>query len=173
MPTVSRLLNTPSGRQSVRRLFGKTNYFPVTRGQSRKYGRVRPPNEGSRIPEWDRSSGLTEPEWALRWGHLIIGRKPDEDFYTKYDLFGDSSVLVDFYEAPEDLVIEIQGFFVHYVGYDPLKVEQDRQRRSLITSTGRVVIFIDAEDAVRDPVTYLREALRGRDLSRFSRGVLV
>jgi very-short-patch-repair endonuclease len=172
LPSVSRLLKSTAGRQSIRRLFGKSNYFPVTRGQSRLYGNLRVANESDAIPPWDRSTGLTLPEWRLNWAHLIIGRKPGEDFDAQFDLFGDGSAIVDFYERPEDLIIEIQGFFVHYVGYDPLKVEGDRDRRSLITSTGRVIIFIDADDAERDPVTYLREALKGRDLSRFTRGVV-
>jgi hypothetical protein len=171
MPSASRILKSTSSRQSLRRLFGKAGYFPVTRGYTRKYGFRAASNDSDGIPDWDRASGMTLPEWRMSWAHLILGRKPDQDFIPQYDLFGDGIVKVDFFEVPENLIIEIQGFYAHYVGYDAFKEEQDRQRRILITSTGKVVVFIDDSDAIQDPVTALRDALRGVDRSRFQRGV--
>ncbi len=171
MASANRIMHASGYRQSLRRLFGKAGYFPVTRGYTRKFGFRAAQNESDGIPDWDRSSGMTLPEWRMNWAHLIIGRKPQEDYEPQYDLFGDGTVKVDFYEIPEDLIIEVQGFYAHYVGYDAFKEEQDKQRRLLITSTGKVVVFIDDTDAIQDPVTALRDALKGVDRSRFQRGV--
>jgi very-short-patch-repair endonuclease len=171
MPSANRIMKSGAARGSLRRLFGKAGYFPVTRGYTRKFGFRAAQNDSDGIPDWDRTSGMTLPEWRMSWAHLIIGRKPDSDFFPQYDVFGDGTVRVDFYEVPENLYIEVQGFYAHYVGYDAFKVEKDRERRILLTSTGKVVIFIDDTDAIQDPVTVLRDALRGLDRSRFQRGV--
>ncbi len=171
MPSATRIMRSSASQGSLRRLFGKAGYFPVTRGYTRKFGFRAAANDSDGIPDWDRSSGLTLPEWRINWAHLIIGREPGKDFEAQYDLFGDGSTVVDYYEYPENMIIEIQGFYAHYVGYDAFKVEQDRQRRILITSTGKVVIFIDDTDAIQDPVSVLRDALKGIDRSKFQRGV--
>jgi len=173
MPSVNRILNTPTGRQQIRRLFGRSGYFPVTRGHMRKFGLRATNSISDGLPDWPgrSESGMTLAEWRINWAHLTLGLKTPDDFIPQYDIFGDGTVRVDYYEVPIDTVIEIQGFYAHYVGYDAFQVERDARRRSLILSTGKIVIFIDAQDAELDPVYYLEQALKGMDLSRFTRGI--
>jgi len=110
----------------------------------------------------------TLPEWAIFWAHLQIGRKPDEDFVYLYKI-EQAPNGIDFFELDLNIGIEIQGLYWHYAFGAAAEVN-DLERRSRIESVGIQLIMIDEDDALKDPVFYLQEALQGRDHSMASQG---
>jgi hypothetical protein len=146
-------------------------YFPITTGRSAKFGTGR---QTYVLPDAPDDFPGTRPEWLFLQAHIHIGRFPGEHFAYQYDPTGSDSVIlrVDFFEFPENIAIEVLGFFDHYVGYDPFQRERDQSRTIFLESIGIPVINVDAEDVERDPVEYLRLALRGLDLSKRAQGVM-
>jgi hypothetical protein len=147
-------------------LFGRTGYFPARTGR-RRGTRARQDPIPPPPPEWRG----TLPEWRIYAAFLLLGLRDGEDFVYLYD-FGlpdDPVNQVDFFVPAILLAIEIQGLYWHYVfgGFQPTN---DRERRVYLESLGYTVVFIDEDAAIRDPVYYLREALQGRDHSRFAQG---
>jgi very-short-patch-repair endonuclease len=108
----------------------------------------------------------------MSWAHLILDRLPGRDFLPQHPLGGDESMRVDFYEIPEDLILEIQGFYWHQVGVNPFQTYNERERRIRLQATGANVIYINEEDALHEPVEVLKLALRGVDISDFSMGIV-
>lgn len=169
MATRTGLRKPSAGSYSLRKLYGRAGYFPVSTGASRKYGTAVSP--GSRIPPPPASWRGTRPEWAIMYAHFLIGRVPDKDFIYQYDALSDASAKIDFFEVDEQIGIEVQGFFHHYVGYDAFQKTRDLERRIRLEALNIRVVYIDDRDAERDPVAYLKLALRGQDFSRFAKGV--
>ena len=115
------------------------------------------------------------PEWAIFWAHLQIGLRENEDFeyvprlgVTTGTVKG---VQVDFLEWDLDIAIDVQGLFWHY-GFSAAKQESDQETRIRVEAFGLTYVAIDEDDALRDPIYYLREARQGRDHSRAARGVV-
>lgn len=108
----------------------------------------------------------TRPEWAIYWAHSILKRKAGEDFsYIDYI----AGIQVDFLEFDLNIALNIQGLFWHYY-FSGAKQGEDIVTRAQIESTGTILINIDEDHCLQDPVYYLREALNGRDHSRSARG---
>lgn len=107
------------------------------------------------------------PEWAVYWAHLVLKRKPGQDFEYQYVL--DPGMILDFYEYDLQIGIEVQGLYWHYM-LGGWKLEDDLQRKISAEARGLTLIFIDEDDALDSPIYYVREALQGRDHSRVTRG---
>lgn len=111
----------------------------------------------------------TKPEWYVNWGLNRLGKKNGRDFNYRGEVKLISSLAtaaqLDFTMIDgTQIAIEVQGLHWHYeLGFE--KIAQDRVRRTELIAAGWVVIQIDEDDALRDPVYYVREALNGRDHS--------
>jgi hypothetical protein len=143
---------------------GKRKYTPIRTGRSQ--GTVGQTKAYPDRPGWWTGS---LPEWAIYWAHTdVLHRKEHEDFEYIFQLDASPNG-IDFFEYPEQIGIEIQGLYWHY-GQGGFKISSDIERKIRIESTGIILIYIDEDDALRDPVYYLREALQTRDHSRAARG---
>lgn len=155
---------TPSGRKIINDLFDRESSVPI------KTGRRPGVSSGFASPwmqpplEWLG----TLPEWAINWAHTQLKRKPGEDFEYIYEVAG--GVQVDFFEYDLNLAIQVQGVYWHYE-FSGSKVQEDQEQMIRVESAGIQVIAIDEDNALADPVFYLKEALEGRDHSRLGRGV--
>lgn len=126
-------------------------------------------------PIWWREQfpGGTKPEWAIYWALLQLGLKPEEDFIVHAVLPG---VMRSFYSQIDFLLpdfqigIEIQGIYWHYT-LGSKRQERDVFRFAYFAQRGIRVVFIDEDDALRDPIYYAKEALAGRDHSKLVRRV--
>ena len=110
----------------------------------------------------------TLPEWAVFWALETLGLRPDVDFSYRYRLpelevrrWGE----VDFLVWATQVGIEVQGEYWHYL-QGPEKTVRDELKRALLESAGFIMVWIDAEDVLRSPLFFVREALAGRDYSR-------
>jgi hypothetical protein len=111
----------------------------------------------------------TKPEWYVNWGLIRNGKKNHIDYNYRGEVRFLSSLAtatqLDFTMIDgSQIAFEVQGLHWHYeLGFN--KIAQDRVRRTELVASGWVVIQIDEDDALRDPVYYVREALAGRDHS--------
>jgi hypothetical protein len=111
----------------------------------------------------------TKPEWYVNWGLNRNGKRNGVD----YDYRGEVELISSLATAAQldftmtdgsQIAIEVQGIHWHYeLGFN--KIALDAVRRTELISSGWLVIQIDEDDALRDPVYYVREALSGRDHS--------
>ena len=115
-------------------------------------------------PEW---SPGTLPEWAIYWAHLQLGMKVEEDFVYISHIAG---IQMDFEELGQNLALNIQGNFWHYEFQSSSKIAEDIITRSIVESTGTILIDIDEDNALQDPIYFLKEALAGRDHSLQAKG---
>lgn len=114
----------------------------------------------------------TKPEWAIFWALLRLGLKEDEDFFVHAALPGVGRSFwsqVDFLVPPYQVGIEVQGTFWHY-GLGSERQQRDILRIAYFAERGLRIVFIDEDDALRDPIYYTREALAGNDHSKLRRG---
>lgn len=111
----------------------------------------------------------TKPEWYVNWGLIRNGKRNgiDFDYRGEVDFLPSlaAKAQLDFTMLDgSQIAIEVQGIHWHYeLGFD--KIAMDAVRRGELMSSGWLVIQIDEDDALRDPVYYVREALSGRDHS--------
>lgn len=158
-----------SGRR-VRQLTGRVGYIPARTGRRRG---TQPREEI--YPQPPVTWRGTLPEWAIFWAHLQLGLREGEDFeYVPRIERAQGNVKgtqVDFMEFDLNIAIDIQGLFWHY-GFSAAQQYADAETRIRIESVGITYIAIDEDDALRDPIYYLREARQGRDYSRAARGVV-
>jgi very-short-patch-repair endonuclease len=123
-------------------------------------------SEGKTYPEPPEDWTGTEPEWAINWA--LTKLKADFDF--QHNVAGGrrfvGGIVADFvvYE-PTEVMIQVQGVYWHYeLGSE--KQERDALQRAIVESKGWIVINIDEDDAMRDPIFYTEEALRHIDHSK-------
>lgn len=162
----TRKARTPSAKAILRQIegTGPSIAFPVRTGR-RPGMTAGSPNP---YPEPPEDFTGTRPEWAIYWAHGVLRRKPGEDFvYISYV----AGIQVDFEELDLGILLNIQGLYWHYE-FDGGKIREDVQTRAIIESTGSILINIDEDDALRDPVYYLKAALNGVDHSLQVRGVV-
>jgi hypothetical protein len=111
----------------------------------------------------------TKPEWYVNWGLQQNDRRIGIDYNYRGEVEFLSSLAtaaqLDFTMIDgSQIAIEVQGIHWHYeLGFE--KIAMDRVRRTELVASGWTVIQIDEDDALRDPVYYVREALAGRDHS--------
>jgi len=111
----------------------------------------------------------TKPEWYVNWGL----QQNDKRLGIDYEYRGEVQFLSSLATAAQldftmrdgsQIAIEVQGIHWHYeLGFE--KIAMDKVRRTELVASGWVVMQIDEDDALRDPVYYVREALAGRDHS--------
>ena len=116
----------------------------------------------------------SEPEIAVFNALLRVGKRPGVDFTFQSKLFGGrvekGGKIIDFdFVDPPDLAINVQGVYYHYEQGQSI-VQSDVHTRSFLASEGVTLIFIDEDDALRDSMYYVREALAYRDHSRLGMG---
>lgn len=119
----------------------------------------------------------TKPEWYCYWALERLGKRSGIDFNYRGEVQFLSSLAaaaqLDFTMIDgTQIAMEIQGIHWHYeLGAE--KIVQDLVRRAELVSSGWTVIFIDEDDALRNPIFYVREALAGREHSYFTAPVFV
>lgn len=123
------------------------------------------------IPDPPEDWAGSKPEWSIFWGLLSLGLKPDRDFVYQSAQMGGrlakGGAVVDFlFYNPPNLAINIQSTYYHYVGV--VTQARGQMQRAQLEGYGLRMIYIEEEDALRDPRFYIREALRGIDHSRMS-----
>jgi hypothetical protein len=111
----------------------------------------------------------TKPEWYVNWGLTRLGKKNGVDFNYRGEVELIASLAtqaqLDFTMLDgSQIAIEVQGLHWHYeLGFN--KIAMDAVRRTELIAAGWHVIQIDEDDALRNPVYYVQEALAGRDHS--------
>jgi len=76
-------------------------------------------------------------------------------------------VVIDFLLFDLGIAINVQSTYWHYAR--PTQRVNDQINRIMVESQGIKLIYIDEEDAKRNPIWYVREAIRGIDHSKTSR----
>lgn len=117
---------------------------------------------------WETLSGSL-PEWAIYEAHLRLGRRPGIEFTYQSALEGGrlflGGLILDFVEHDMPIAINVNGVYYHYLrGSEQLR--RNAEARARLSQYGYQLVVIDEDDALRDPVYYLEEALRGVDHSR-------
>lgn len=124
------------------------------------------------VPPKPENIRASKPEWYVYWSLEQLGLKAGEDFQFQVPVYGGrlefGGAVLDFYVPDIPLVISVQSIHWHYERIED-KIQDDFIRIMMETS-GTKVVYIDEGDALRDPMFYTREALRGIDHSRM--GVL-
>ncbi len=114
----------------------------------------------------------TTPELAVYGALVRLGFKPGEDFEFQSAQFGGREIkgglVADFRLYLPRIIINVQSQYWHYGNSG--RMAQDRLQQLALESAGWHVVYIDEEDALRDVMYYVREALAGRDHSRMTRG---
>jgi very-short-patch-repair endonuclease len=163
-PLAVRRARPPSADKLLKSILRK-NFAPVVTG-------ARQGTRTSKDP-WLVPSATwrgTLPEWAIYWAHLQLKLKENEDFTYQFQ-FSLAPNGVDFFELDLQIAIEIQGLYWHY-GLGAAKQDSDLERKARIEAFGIQVVGIDEDDALRDPLYYLKEARVGHDHSRGTMGGL-
>ena len=118
-------------------------------------------------PDWKGSV----PEFYIFWALQRVGLHPDIDFtYQSYEMGGRmqaGGAVVDFIIPEYSLAINVQSIRYHYATSQ--QKTHDRFLRAMLEGYGIRVIYIDEEDALKDPIFYVKEALVFRDHSRMTR----
>ena len=142
--------------------------FPIRHSKIKSGFRSQKEPELLEVPEWWQGS---KPEYFIYNALLSLGLKPDRDFVYQSSQLGGrlekGGAVVDFlFYNPPNLAVNIQSVYYHYRGITQ-KVRGQMQRAQL-EGLGLKVIYIDEEDALRNPRYYVQQALMGNDLSMMS-----
>jgi hypothetical protein len=154
--------------------FGRSEASLIPRGmRGLEEFRVQEP-AGEPPPWWlRRYLGGTKPEWAVFWALVQLGYQPEVDFFVHAQLPGVGRSFysqVDFLLPDLGIGIEVSGLYWHYtLGSE--RQERDLFRLLAFAERGIRIVFIDEDDAIRDPIYYVREALRGNDHSKLRRAL--
>jgi len=142
--------------------------FPISRPKIKSGFRSSKEPELLEVPEWWMGS---KPEYYIYHALISLGLKSNVDFvYQSAQLGGrleKGGAVVDFlFYNPPNLAVNIQSVYYHYRGVTQ-KVRGQMQRAQL-EGLGLRIVYIDEEDALRDPRFYAKEALNFRDHSRMT-----
>lgn len=158
-----------SANAQLKKLLGSSVAFDLSVKTGKRQGVLGPGTYRSFPPPPPTWLG-TLPEWAIFWAHGVLGLKEGEDFEYIFKM-EEAPKGVDFFERDLNMAIEIQGLYWHY-GLGAQKQLSDLERKIRIEALGVTVIFIDEDDAIADPVFFLREARSGIDHSRAGTGMI-
>ncbi len=156
-------------KAALKGLAGKRGYRPIRTGRRALTTEVK-----ESFPQPPASWTGTLPEWAIYWAHLQLGLKVDQDFEyiprLQRVMGAQKGLQVDFLELDLPIAIDINGLFWHY-GFGAAKIVADLETRARVESIGLTYVVIDEDDAIADPIFYLREARLGREHSRVASGL--
>lgn len=121
-------------------------------------------------------SMLTKPEWYVYWALTQLDKVPHVDFeFGSSDKIQFNAGLSDVTQLDfrmidgSKIAMEIQGIFWHYE-QGSSKIQADNYRRSVIEQSGWVVVFLDEDRVLDDPLYLVREALKGNEHNFFTSG---
>ena len=77
-------------------------------------------------------------------------------------------IIADFFIPEYNLIINVASVYWHYAR--PGAIANDQMQRATLESQGIRVIYIDEEDALSNPIYYVKLALQGIDKSRMTGG---
>jgi G:T-mismatch repair DNA endonuclease (very short patch repair protein) len=134
-----------------------------------------------RVPEWSRAFRVrkddrrsyppkpkdfqgTEPEWAVYWALSKLGVVFDFQPSFQGGRLHLGGLVADFIVPDYQVIIQVQGIYWHYT-LGARRQARDVLQRAQLEAQGYRVVFIDEDDALRNPIYYVREALRGIDHS--------
>ena len=153
------------GDRLIRGLTGRGGYVPIKTGR-----RQGSQTNAQPFPDPPPTFKGTLPEWAVYWAFNTIGMKEGQAFeYLYYTPATPNGV--DFYVYDSNLIIEIFGLYWHYQ-LGGFKIQSDLERQVRLEGMGYEYVVIDEDDAIKNPIYYVREALAGRDHSRLARGIV-
>jgi len=122
-----------------------TNTFPAP-----------PANFPGNIPEWYIFRALQALKVDFEFQSSFLGGRQDR-----------GGAVLDFYIPGLNIGINIMSDYWHYNRADNRIADQ--LIKEMLTAMGLIVIYIDEESALANPIHYVREALAGRDHSRITR----
>ena len=109
----------------------------------------------------------SEPEWYIFKALTVL----HIDFTYQSSRMGGrlerGGVVLDFLIPGLGIGINVQGTYWHYG--DVEKTASDDLQRIALEGQGILIVYIDEEDANRNPIWYTQEALAGKDYSRVGR----
>ena len=125
------------------------------------------------IPEMPSTWEGSQPEWITYNTLTQLGKIPEEDYTYQSPLMrgrlDKGGSVIDFmFKEPPDLGINVKGNYYHY-GMGSETSTRDILARIQLASLGIILIFIDEDSLLDNPVYYVQEALRYRDHSRLGR----
>ncbi len=125
-----------------------------------------PPPYGQPPVEWPGSLA----EWAVCWALEI----QNIEYVYQANLIGGRTTtggtVADFYVPGYNLIIRVMGVYWHYE-QGPLAINEDQLIKETLRTKGYVVVDIDEDDALAEPLYYVQEALKGIDHSRGETGL--
>ena len=111
----------------------------------------------------------SNPEWLVYHALIRLGMK-DQFTYQSAKMGGRLSkggAVIDFEIPDRNMALNVTSRYYHYAT-SPLRMADELQRAAL-EGRGITVIYLDEVDLERDAMYYVREALSGRDHSKFGR----
>ena len=138
--------------------------FPRPLGKDERLGLVTWQDKDGRdqmgtLPEYAVFWALEQVQAVFGFQSPMLGGR-----HEQLGVVGDFSV----YEPIPNLIIRVMGEFWHYErGEDT--IQSDYLQKIRLMNVGLMVIDIDGEDALRDPIYYVERAFEGIDLSRAAR----
>ena len=115
-------------------------------------------------PGWRGS----KPEWAIYWALEKLGRKEGVDFFWQSPFAGGrlnrGGAIIDFVLPDLNLGIRVQGIYWHYERMNTQALDQIQL--VAIEGSGMIVVDIDEDDALKNPLVFTRYAMQGIDKSR-------
>jgi len=110
----------------------------------------------------------SKPEFAIFWALNQLGYIEGVDFTYQQAIAGGrmdyGGAILDFVFHLLSIAINVQSIRYHYERMETR--QHDEIIRVMVEGFGLKLIYIDEEDALRNPIYYAQEALAGRDWSR-------
>jgi len=101
------------------------------------------------------------PEFYIYWALCVVGYSDKSDYQVPQmgGRLTKGGTVLDFYIPSLNLAIMVQSVRFHLA--DPDQRQADALIKAQLTSMGMSVIYIDEEDALRNPIYYVTEAIAG------------
>ena len=126
------------------------------------------------IPEKPADFPGSMPEYIVFNQLLRLGLKPNVDFEFQARFAGGKiekgGIVIDFlFRNPPNIAINVQGIYYNYE-QGSVNIANDLLAIQILAGEGISLIFLDEDDILNNPTFYVREALSGKDYSKFSIG---
>lgn len=117
----------------------------------------------------------SKPEWIVYQALINLGYVEGVDFIFQQPFGGGREVgggaVIDFYFPFEQLALNVNSTYYHYVKVRN-RLQDAMVETQLATSWGVKMVYIDEEHLYQNAEFYVSEALKGKDYSKMSRGVV-